>query len=68
MADERLLAHFETRIRQAQKHMASYEQVRRFTLLSTPFGMDNGELTNTLKLRRKVIDEHYADVIAAMYR
>lgn len=68
LSDERLQGFFEARIRQAQKHMASYEQVRRFTLLPAPFSMDNGELTNTLKLRRKVIAEHYADLIEGMYR
>lgn len=68
LTDERLLAHFEARIRVAQKHMATYEQVRRFVLLATPFSMDNGELTNTLKMRRKVITEHYASIIETMYR
>jgi len=65
--DERMYAFFEKRIRSIQKNMAGFEQIRRFALLSAPFTMDSGELTNTLKLRRKTIAEHYADLIEAMY-
>jgi long-chain acyl-CoA synthetase len=55
------------RIRKMQKHMASYEQIRRFTLLTQAFSMANGELTDTLKIRRKLVAEHYAVEIASMY-
>lgn len=65
--DERIYAFFENRIRKVQKNMAGFEQIRRFTLLSGPFTMETGELTNTLKLRRKTITEHYAGIIEAMY-
>jgi len=65
--DERMYAFFENRIRKVQKNMAGFEQIRRFTLLTTPFTMETGELTNTLKLRRKTITEHYAGIIEGMY-
>jgi long-chain acyl-CoA synthetase len=58
---------FRTQIEESQQHFASYEKIRRFTLLSKPFSMDTGELTDTLKLRRRVIAERYAAEIAAMY-
>lgn len=48
-------------------HFASYEKVKRFTLLAEPFTMEAGELTNTLKIKRRVIEEKYADVINGMY-
>lgn len=67
LQDERVYAFFENRIRAIQKNMAGFEQIRKFTLLSVPFTVESGELTNTLKLRRKIISEHYADRIAAMY-
>ena len=44
-----------------------YEQIKRFTLLPEPFSMERGELTNTLKLRRSVVAEHYQEVINRMY-
>lgn len=47
---------------------ASFEKVKRFTLLAQPFSIEGGELTNTLKIRRKVINERYATIIDAMYQ
>jgi len=65
--DDRIHACFEARIRKLQKNMAGFEQIKQFILLSKPFSMENGELTNTLKMRRKVISAHYAGIIAKMY-
>lgn len=50
-----------------QKNLASYEQIKRFVLLPRPFSMENGELTNTLKIKRAVINKRYARLIDAMY-
>jgi len=50
-----------------QKDMASYEQIKRFVLLPRPFTMEAGELTNTLKIKRPVINKRYAPLIDAMY-
>jgi len=50
-----------------QKDLASYERVRRFTLLDREFSVEEGELTPTQKVRRKVIEERYAGVIEGMY-
>lgn len=55
------------RIELLQAQFTSYEKIKRFALLSEPFRMETGELTNTLKLRRKVILERYADVIDNLY-
>lgn len=44
-----------------------WEQVKKFKLLTTPFSIDNGQLTPTLKLKRKVIHAAYADVIEDLY-
>lgn len=47
--------------------LARFEQVKRFTLLPQPFTMEQGHLTNTLKIRRKVINEMFKAEIDAMY-
>ncbi|OEE70929.1 long-chain fatty acid--CoA ligase [Enterovibrio norvegicus FF-33] len=59
---------FEKRITELQKELAKFEQVKKFTLLPSEFSMTNGELTPTLKLRRKVILERYKKQIEAMYK
>ncbi len=55
------------RIETLQQQLASYEKIKRFTLLPHHFSMENGELTNTLKLKRAVINKNYKDVIEKMY-
>ena len=58
---------YEVNLKIVQSEFASYEQVKRFTLLSDPFTMESGELTNTLKIRRSIINERYKEQIDAMY-
>jgi long-chain acyl-CoA synthetase len=55
------------RIDTLQQQLAHYEQVKRFTLLPHHFSMEKGELTNTLKIRRRVLNENYRDAIDKMY-
>lgn len=54
-------------INEYQKNLASYEQIKRFVLLPRPFTMESGELTNTLKIKRAVVNKRYAKLIDAMY-
>ena len=55
------------RIDTLQQQLAHYEQVKRFTLLPNHLSMEKGELTNTLKIRRRVLNENYKDEINKMY-
>ena len=55
------------RIDTLQQQLAHYEQVKRFTLLPHNLSMEKGELTNTLKIRRRVLNENYKAEIEAMY-
>lgn len=59
---------FESRLRDMQKELARFEQVKKFTLLPAAFSMELGELTPTLKLRRKVILQRYQHEIDSMYQ
>lgn len=54
-------------INQIQQDLANYERVRRFTLLEKQFSIEEGELTPTQKIRRKVIEERYSNIIDSMY-
>lgn len=66
-ADKRVTDMLKERIDTLQQQLAYYEQVKRFTLLPEPFTMEKGELTNTLKLKRRVVNEHYMKEIDKMY-
>lgn len=55
------------RIDRLQESFAGFERIKKFTLLSQAFTMEAGELTNTLKIRRPVINSRYAREIEAMY-
>lgn len=54
-------------IDELQQDLASYEQIKKITLLPRHFSLEKGELTNTLKVRRKVVEEHFAKEIEEMY-
>ncbi len=58
---------FKERIDTLQQQFAHYEQIKRFTLLPHPFSMERGELTNTLKIKRSVLNKNYAAEIEKMY-
>ena len=58
---------FTDRIETLQQDLAHYEKIKRFVLLPAPFTMENGELTNTLKVRRRIVYEHYAEIINKLY-
>lgn len=59
---------FTERLQQVQQELANYEKIKRFTLLPAAFSIEAGEITPTLKLRRKVITEKYAPAIESMYQ
>jgi long-chain acyl-CoA synthetase len=49
------------------QHLPQYEAIKRFALLAQDFSFEKGELTYTMKLKRRVIDQHYQDVIEGLY-
>lgn len=63
----RVMEFFEARIADLQKELAKFEQVKKFTLLPSAFSMELGEITPTMKLRRKIIESKYQSEIEAMY-
>lgn len=65
--NERLIDQIQKDLDSFQKDISQYEKVRRITLLKEPFTIEGGELTPTLKVKRKFVEEKYADVIEKMY-
>ena len=58
---------FDARIQALQQELARFQQVKKFTLLPRAFSVEEGELTPTLKLRRRTIEANYRDEIEGMY-
>ncbi|MBT8378504.1 MAG: AMP-binding protein, partial [Ignavibacteria bacterium] len=50
-----------------QKKLANYERVRKFVLLDRQFTIENGEITPSLKIKRKVVEQKYGELIDQMY-
>ncbi|MBQ0060985.1 MAG: long-chain fatty acid--CoA ligase [Bacteroidales bacterium] len=67
LANKEIYTMLEKRINALQHTLASYEKVKRFTLLPEPFSMAKGEITNTLKVKRSVLLQNYATEISKMY-
>jgi len=67
VGDRSIRTFYHQRIRELNKGLSDVETIVAFALVPDPFSQENGELTPTLKLRRRVIGEHYREVIEQMY-
>ncbi|MBK5720165.1 long-chain fatty acid--CoA ligase [Dysgonomonas sp. Marseille-P4677] len=63
-----ILRMLDGRIELLQATFAPYEKIKKYRLLSEPFTMEGGELTNTLKIKRKFVAEKYKNLIDKMYQ
>lgn len=66
-SNEQVKKMLQERINTLQQQLAYYEQIKRITLLPHHFSMESGELTNTLKIRRPIINKNYQAEIDKMY-
>jgi long-chain acyl-CoA synthetase len=57
----------ESEVRRLTAHLAQYESIKRFALLPEDFTFDNGSLTFTLKLKRRIVEQHYRKIIDELY-
>ncbi len=60
-------AFYRSRIDKSKDKLARFEQIKRFTLIPNEFTQEGGELTPTLKIKRKLVQEKYEDLIEKMY-
>ena len=73
MAHRELAAHPQVRalvqedVRNLNKDLASFESIKDFALLPRPLSIEKGERTPSLKLRRRVVEEHFANELQAFY-
>jgi long-chain acyl-CoA synthetase len=61
-------AEIEATVNEVNKDLAQAETVKKFTILSRNLSIEHGELTPTLKVKRKVVNSNFADQIESMYR
>ena len=67
IVNEKIIRHVKRDIDYIQKDLAKFERVRRFSLLSEPFTVENGELSPKMSIKRHVVEKKYAAFIDAMY-
>ena len=65
--DERVHAHLMSEINRLSEGLASFEQVKKIAMVTAAFTIESGELTPTMKVKRRVVAERYADLIEALY-
>ena len=66
-SDSRVVALYAEIVREANSGLANFETIKRFRLVPDEWSQDSGELTPSMKLKRRVINEKYADQIAELY-
>lgn len=68
VADPKVRAYFEERIEsQCNTNVARYQTIKKFEVLPLEFTVEGGEMTPTMKIKRNIVNEKYADTIAAFY-
>jgi long-chain acyl-CoA synthetase len=67
LKNEKVLGKIERDVAKANSEYGAWEQIKKYELLSEPFTIEGGELTPTLKLKRKPIKEKYKDLIENIY-
>ena len=66
--NQNVLQIFERLLRTVSRQLATHEKVRKFLLVDTPFTIENGQMTPTMKLKREVIISSYAAKIENVYK
>jgi len=66
--NEKVKKHYDAILEDVNRELGRVEQVKKYTLLTEPFTQEKGELTPTLKIKRKAVQKNYSDFIEAMYK
>ncbi|RYE17114.1 MAG: long-chain fatty acid--CoA ligase, partial [Sphingobacteriales bacterium] len=65
--DKEIIQWISQDIRLLSNELAKFERIKNFKVKRKPFSMDEGEITPTMKAKRKVIEKKYAEVIEELY-
>jgi long-chain acyl-CoA synthetase len=68
ISNSKIISTLKKEIDYLQKDIAKYEKVRKFALLSTPFSIENGELSPKMSVRRHIVEKKYAEIIEQLYK
>lgn len=68
IAHDEIITLYKKEMRSFSKELASHEKIRDFRILSNEFTVETGEITPTMKVKRRVISEKYADKIADIFK
>jgi long-chain acyl-CoA synthetase len=68
IAERRVVDLIKSEVNRLTRELADYEKVKRIALLADEFTIDGGELTPTLKVRRRVVEQKYNDLIESLYK
>ena len=66
--NEKVQKHYDAIIADVNRGLGRVEQIKRFCLLKEPFSAEKGEVTPTLKIKRKAVQQNYSDLIEGMYK
>lgn len=64
---ERLHDRIQTAVDKANRHLARFETIKKFAILPKPLAVETGELTPTMKVRKKIVQEKYMDILDSFY-
>ncbi len=68
ISNDRIVKHIKKEIDYLQKDFAKFERIRKFSLLSKPFTVEDGELSPKMSVKRHVVEQKYSDMIDDMYK
>ncbi len=67
LKNDQVLKLYEEEIERLQEGFARFEKVKKFALLAEPFSQERNELTPSLKIKRRVVEQNYKDIIESFY-
>jgi long-chain acyl-CoA synthetase len=64
----KVIEHYKKIVDSCQESLGRVEKIKKFTILPKEFSQDEGEITPTMKVKRKVVEKKYSDIIDTMYQ